>query len=250
MDALPVSDAPVIRPRFVALGAFGAGVPVLAALRVSVLWAAIAVAVWLCILGYTWHLLGVTRRSERAPWVRLGVANAVTLFRGWLLALLAGAAVVSAPPMGLVTSLFVLAVSLDAVDGAIARRTHETTLGARLDAAMDALAVLVGSVVAVSVGALPWWYLAAGGVWYAYAGSLSLRKRAGHPVFSLPESRLRPAIGVSQFLIIGVALAPVAVLSVPDVVVAIALGALCVSFARDWAAATGRLGECQERRDR
>jgi len=104
--------------------------------------------------------------------------------------------------------LFVAAALLDAVDGAVARRTRETVLGARLDSATDALAVLVGSAVAVAVGALPAWYLVAGGVWYAYTGSLWVRRRSGEPVYALPPSRVRRVIGSAQFLVVAVALLP------------------------------------------
>jgi len=104
---------------------------------------------------------------------RLGPANVITLFRGWLVVVLAGALVADPPAPWLPVWLFAGAAGLDAVDGAVARRTRETVLGGRLDAATDALAVLVGAAVAVVLGALPAWYLLAGGVWYAY------RRRCG-----------------------------------------------------------------------
>lgn len=180
------------------------------------------------------------------PRPRLGPANAITLFRGWLAVVLAGAAVAPAPSPWLPAALFVGAVGLDAVDGAVARRTRETALGARLDGATDALAVLVGAAVAVALGALPAWYLLAGGVWYAYAGSLWRRRRRGAPVYELPPSRVRPFVGTAQFAVLALALLPSvgrgggrALLTA---FAAVALAALLASFARDWAAATGRLG--------
>ena len=174
---------------------------------------------------------------------RLGPANVVTLFRGWLVAVLAGALVADPPAPWLPVWLFAGAAGLDAVDGAVARRTRETVLGGRLDAATDALAVLVGAAVAVALGGLPGWYLLAGGVWYAYAAALWRRRRAGRPVYRLPPSRLRPVVGTAQFLVVGAGLLPAA----GDAgwlvaLAALALAALLASFARDWAAATGRLG--------
>lgn len=172
----------------------------------------------------------------------LGPANAITLFRGWLLAVLAGTLRSSPPDPRLPVALFAVAVLLDAVDGAVARRTRETVLGARLDGATDALAVLVGGAVTVGAGALPAWYLVAGGVWYAYAGSLWLRRRAGAPIYGLPPSRVRRGIGSAQFLVIAAALLPGAGGPVLAAVAGLALTVLLASFARDWAAATGRLG--------
>jgi CDP-diacylglycerol--glycerol-3-phosphate 3-phosphatidyltransferase len=153
-----------------------------------------------------------------------------------LLALFVGIAA----PSGLVpTGVFVCAVLLDAVDGAIARRTRETVLGARLDGATDALALLVGSAVGAALGVLPAWYALAGLVWYGYSGALLFREWAGGSVHDLPESRLRPLVGSAQFLVVAAALWPGLV--VPDPIVAAAFVALLASFVRDWGAATGRL---------
>ena len=171
------------------------------------------------------------------PRPRLGPANAITLFRGWLAVVLGGAAVASPPDPRVPVVLF---------GGAVARRTRETVLGARLDAATDALAVLVGAAVAVSLGSLPAWYLLAGAVWYAYAGSLWRRRRAGARVYELPPSRIRPLVGTAQFVVVALALLPgVGAAGGPawlTALAAVALAALLASFARDWAAATGRLG--------
>lgn len=172
---------------------------------------------------------------------RLGAANAVTLFRGWLLAALAGFLVADPADPWLPAGLFVAAGILDAVDGAVARRTRETVLGARLDTSVDALAVLVGSAVGVAGGVLPMWYLLAGFVWYVYTAGLWYRRRTGTPVYDLPESRLRPVVGAAQLVVIGGALLPL--FGTPETTAAstLALAALCLSFGRDWAAATGRI---------
>ena len=197
--------------------------------------------------AYAWANLDANHPTDGGdPSPRLGPANALTLFRGWLAALLAGAAVAPPPDPRLPVALFAGAVALDAVDGAVARRTRETVLGARLDGAADALAVLVGAAVAVSLGALPAWYLLAGAVWYAYAASLWRRRRAGAPVYELPPSRIRPFVGTAQFAVVAVALLPAVwgAGGTPGLtaLAGVALAALLASFARDWAAATGRLG--------
>ena len=166
-----------------------AGAVTLGALGLAALWRTFGTAWVLAAAGpgaylaaYAWTHLGANHRpGVDGPRPRLGPANAITLFRGWLAVVLGGAAVASPPDPRVPVVLFGGAVGLDAVDGAVARRTRETVLGARLDGATDALAVLVGAAVAVALGALPAWYLLAGGVWYAYAGSLWWRRRTGAP---------------------------------------------------------------------
>lgn len=241
------SAPPRLRLRFagaVALGALG-----LAALwrPFGTAWVFTAVLPGAYLAAYAWTNLAANRPPDGGdPRPRLGPANAVTLFRGWLAVVLAGAVVAPPPAPRIPVALFVGAVGLDAVDGAVARRTRETVLGARLDGATDALAVLVGAAVAVALGSLPAWYLIAGAVWYAYAGSLWRRRRAGAPVYELPPSRVRPFVGTAQFAVIALALLPsVAGAGGPPwltVLAGTALFALLGSFARDWAAATGRLG--------
>jgi len=237
-----------LRLQFVAVAALG--LLGLAALwrPLGVEWIRIAAAPGAYLGAYAWTNLDANRPpdgSDRRS--RLGPANAITLFRGWLAAVLAGAVVAPPPSPWVPVALFAGAVGLDAVDGAVARRTAETVLGARLDGATDALAVLVGAAVAVVSGSLPWWYLVAGGVWYAYAGSLWRRRRNGAPVYELPPSRVRPFVGTAQFAVVALALLPVVggAGGGPGWLTALAaaaLAALLGSFARDWAAATGRLG--------
>ena len=243
----PATVPPRLRLRLV-------GGAALAALGLAALWRPFGVE-WVLatapagayLLAYAWTNLSANHPpGEGDPRPRLGPANAITLFRGWLAAILAGALVAPPPNRWVPLGLFVGAVGLDAVDGAVARRTGETVFGARLDGATDALAVLVGAAVAVALGALPAWYLVAGGVWYAYAGSLWRRRRNGAPVYELPPSRIRPFVGSAQFGVVALALFPTTGAAPPPswlvAVAGVALAALLASFGRDWAAATGRLG--------
>jgi len=231
---------PPLRLRYRVFSIAGLGLLALSVVvsPVSDRWLA-AVTVWVAVVGYTRYRLGQNHVSGAdAPEERLGVANAVTLVRGWLVALFAGVITTVSP--GVSAAVLACAVLLDAVDGAVARRTRETVLGARLDGATDALALLVGATAAAVVGVLPAWYALAGAVWYGYSAALWARRRAGGAVYDLPESRLRPLVGSGQFLLVVVALWPAVV--VPGPVAALALAALLASFGRDLAAATGRLG--------
>jgi len=106
--------------------------------------------------------------AEEAP----GAGDAVTFVRAALLAYVAGFVV--SPPDGteawLVGGVFVAAAVLDAADGAVARRTRETTLGESLDGEVDGLSVLVGATVGVVGG----W--ATRGLSHGRCGSLRLRR--------------------------------------------------------------------------
>ena len=242
----PATAPARLRLRFaavVALGALG-----LAALwrPLGTTWVLAATVPGAYLAAYAWTNLDANRPPDGGDaHPQLGAANAVTIFRGWLAVVLAGAVVAPVPVSWLPVALFAGAVGLDGVDGAIARRTRETVLGGRLDGATDALAVLVGIAVAVALGTLPAWYLLAGAVWYAYAGSLWRRRRRGAPVYELPPSRVRPLIGTAQFAVVAVALVPGIESAVGSfgltALAAVALAPLLASFARDWAAATGRL---------
>lgn len=195
-------------------------------------WAALAVGTYLSVIGYA--MVRVDGNGS------VGIANTVTLFRGLLIAVVAGFIVASPGWMWLPATVFSVAALLDGIDGAIARRTRTSKLGAQLDHFVDALAILVGGGAAVALAGLPAWYLTAGVLWFAYAGAIFLRKRRGQPIYELPESRHRRPVGIAQLLVIAIGLSPFA----PHVGLSIAAGAALIglvgSFLRDWASVTGR----------
>ena len=112
----------------------------------------------------------LTRALWRADATRLGPANLVTLVRatlvGAIAALVADAGTHHLFVMPTLT-LAAIALSLDAVDGRVARATASTSsVGARFDGEVDALLILVLSVaVARTAG---WWVLAIGLWRYAF----------------------------------------------------------------------------------
>lgn len=200
----------------------------------SASWFVVVVVVWVSIIGYT------TGRGHLLPHAPIGLANAITLVRGFLVSLLAGFVVLTPSTSVLPAALYLAAIVLDAVDGAVARRTLVTSLGRFLDRYVDAHTILVGAGVGVALGTLPWWYLLAGLVWYLFAGSLWIRERLGGAVFALPPSRIRRPVGIMQLVLIGAGLLP-DVIPVPLApLAAIALACLLLSFLRDWLWASGR----------
>jgi len=173
---------------------------------------------------------------------RFGAANAVTLGRGVLTALV-GALVVAPAAIGVAafaTAAGTLAVALDGVDGRLARRQGlASEFGARFDMETDALLVL-------ALAALAWrwdragaWVLLSGLLRYAFVAAGWLAAWLRRP---LPPSRRRQAVCVVQ---IAVLLAVVAPVLPPGASAPLALAGLLVlawSFAVDvtWLAGQAR----------
>lgn len=117
---------------------------------------------------------------------------------------------------------------LDAVDGAVARRTSVTARGARFDMETDAAAVLVLAVAAApTVGA---WVLLAGGLRYGFAAAGLLLPRLTEP---LPFSQARRVVAAVQGPALLSAVVPVVPLGTAVALCAAALAALTWSFGRD-----------------
>src|ERR1700722_15358115 len=163
---------------------------------------------------------------------RLSPADWVTLVRATLAV---GVAALVADSFGeparvpLLVSLASVALVLDAVDGAVARRTRTTaTLGARFDGEGDAFLILVLSVyVARSAGA---WVLAIGAARYAFLA-------AGWPLpwmrEQLPPRYWRKFVAATQGIVLTVAAANILQPAVTKGALVGALVLLAESFGRD-----------------
>ncbi len=162
-----------------------------------------------------------------------GAANHVTLVRGALtmslLALLGGAVGPAVAWVAIVAA--VVALVLDGVDGALARRRGEATaFGARFDMETDALLIVALAALAWQLGKAGAWILLAGALRYLFV----LAGRAWPALAApLPPSRRRQTVCVVQITALIVCLAPFvpspvsAALGLASVVVLIA------SFATD-----------------
>lgn len=188
-------------------------------------------------------LTGLCGPAARAA--AAGPANRVTLARGVLVggvtALIADGLVHGGLHGARLTVLVVMtsvALALDLADGWVARRTGtESELGARLDMEMDAVLVLVLSMLAaVSLGV---WVLVIGLMRYLFV-------LAGHHYpwlcGPLPPSRARKVVAAVQGVVLTVACASVLPAAVATGVVVGALLTLLWSFGRDtlWLAAQPR----------
>lgn len=166
------------------------------------------------------------------------VATFVTVLRGTALVVLAGFVVAGRPAGALAwlpALLFGAGTLFDGFDGALARATGSVSaFGARLDAEIDALALLVGSVVAVRFGIAPTYYLAVGLARYVFVAAITLREYRDKPVFDLPDRRSRRILGATQMLVVFLVLAPFPGAGPSWWLAVVAMVPFLLGFVRDW----------------
>ncbi|WP_112265485.1 CDP-alcohol phosphatidyltransferase family protein [Lentzea terrae] len=186
---------------------------------------------WAAGLAYgfaTWAFLGYGMQRHRTA--SLGPADRVTLARGLMVgavtALVADRAGQDVP-VALVVTLAAVALSLDWVDGQVARRTGTSTaLGARFDMEVDAFLILVLSAyVAVQMGP---WVLAIGLMRYVFVAASWKFRWMNAP---LPASYARKVVAAVQGIFLVVAAS--GVIPFAAVLVGLALASLVWSFGRD-----------------
>lgn len=142
------------------------------------------------------------------PYGALGWANRVTLGRGVLVALVAGALVGGAfqQAIGLWLGVAVIALLLDGVDGWIARRTHShSPFGARFDMELDALLILLLCLALMRAEALGPWVLLIGAMRYRFVAAGWLLPWLEAPLY---DSFRRKLICVWQVTALLLALTP------------------------------------------
>jgi CDP-diacylglycerol--glycerol-3-phosphate 3-phosphatidyltransferase len=187
---------------------------------------------------------GVVADKDETPARSLGIANVVTLVRGWLVAAVGGFALVE--PTAAIVWVPALAYSagagLDWVDGAVARTVgRRTVLGADLDMAFDTLGFVVAPVVAVLWGRLPIWYLSLSAARYLFRAGVVARHLRARPVYDLPSSIVRRPLAGVQMAFLAVALAPLIPAATVGAVAPIVLVPSLAVFLRDYLAVSGRL---------
>jgi phosphatidylglycerophosphate synthase len=166
--------------------------------------------------------------------VGFGIANQVTLVRAGLVCLVGGALLAGAPTSVLGWSLAALvaaALSLDAVDGWLARRLSlSSSFGARFDLEVDALLLLVLALLVWRSDRVAGWVLAIGLVRYLFVMAGWLLPWLRRP---LPPSRRRQAVCVQQGLTLLLCLLPPVSTALASLAAALALSALLASFGAD-----------------
>lgn len=164
----------------------------------------------------------------------LGWANRITLLRGMLVAILAGAVVFPefmARHAVAMTTLALLALLLDGLDGWVARLTRSATaFGARFDMELDAFFILVLCAALLGLDKVGVWVLAIGAMRYAFVVAGWCWPWLTH---ALPESQRRKAVCVWQVASLLLGLLPMVSSGVAATLAALALLLLCLSFMLD-----------------
>ncbi len=193
---------------------------------------------WPAALGLTLYgivaaqvLVGAQRQRLR----RFGAANAVTLLRAATVAFLAAIAALAEAPSptlrAIVVALGLAGLLLDGVDGWLARRSFlASRFGARFDMEVDALSVLVFTLLLLRAGQAGAWVLAIGLARYIFVGVgwlwPPLRRE-------LSQSLRRKTICVVVVGVLLVALAPFVDAATAGAICAAALVLLMYSFTVD-----------------
>lgn len=209
-------------------------------------WALLAAPLLLYGLWVLWRGLPLNHREgETDVLPTLGFGNALTLYRGLALALISGFLFLPWPtewmawlPMLLYTS----AIIVDYLDGFVARVTHHTTaLGAQLDMEFDGLGMLLITLLAVSYGQLPLWYLPLGLARYIFLLGLWWRRHRGQPLHEMPPSVHRRIFAGFQMGFMSAVLWPIVPPAGATIAGTLFATATAVSFLRDWLVVSGQL---------
>lgn len=173
----------------------------------------------------------VWRGLHRHPFAQFGAANRVTLARMAALSLLAALMWQAGWEGWMLVAVATGTALLDAVDGALARRSGlASDFGARFDMETDAAFILVLCVLVVQSGQAGPWLLLAGLMRYLFVAASFLWPWLGGP---LRPSRRRQTVCVLQVVALIVCLAPVVAPPLSLWLAAASLGLLTLSFAID-----------------
>lgn len=187
----------------------------------------LAKSVGLLVVGAIVVLGGLPRHH---PFELFGPANQVTVFRGALVALLAGliGERTDTGSPALATGMAIGVAVLDGADGWLARRSRmASAFGARFDMETDAALIMVLSVLSWQFGKAGVWVLASGLLRYLFVAAGMVLPVLRRP---LPVSQRRKAIAVVQVVALIIVIAPFVPLPISIAVAAIGLGALSLSF--------------------
>jgi phosphatidylglycerophosphate synthase len=183
-------------------------------------------------------MLGLSRHAHRS---RFGLANAITLTRAALTALLFGVAgewlfggmgAFGGTLRWELAGAAALILALDGLDGRVARRSGmDSPFGARFDMEADALFILAMYILAMETGAAGSWVLFCGSVRYVFVAAAHFAPWLNAP---LPPAIRRKAIYVVQAAAPLIALTPVCPPALAQALCAVAFVFVLSSFAIDY----------------
>jgi CDP-diacylglycerol--glycerol-3-phosphate 3-phosphatidyltransferase len=206
------------------------------------------VVFWVFLAG---HLQNNRRIRGGELLSHFGLGNAISIFRGLEVILLAGFIFIPQPQRWtawIPAILYTSADILDYLDGYAARVRNEVTqLGEELDQLFDGAGLLVATVLAVQYGTLSWWFLPFGAARYLFLFGLWFRRKRGLPVYELTDSRSRRPIAGLTMGFMTAMLWPI--VKPPASIIAGLLFMLPfgASFLRDWLVVSGSIDPQSER---
>lgn len=216
------------------------GLPAISATR----WSLQSLLIIIVILIFLHRNLDLNRREESGPLnPSLGAASWITLARGGLIALLAGFWLQPWPgrehagqwSAWLPGFIYIAAVLGDALDGWVARHTgNQTFLGEYLDTRVDALGILVASLVAVGYGQLPVFYVSAGLAWYLVQLAVWLRRKSGRACAEVQPRKSARFMAGFQMMFLGIVLLPLLDPPITYIAAALVLVPFLAGFLLDW----------------
>ncbi|OGT70960.1 MAG: hypothetical protein A3H44_11310 [Gammaproteobacteria bacterium RIFCSPLOWO2_02_FULL_57_10] len=209
-------------------------------------WLAQSGLLWALVWQQTWQRRELNRFSPDASLYHdLGLANRLTLLRGWLIAATGGFLFIPFDTswIGWIpAALYSVAAILDRVDGFVARRTSRTSLlGGELDTVFDALGLFVAPVLAVTYGKVHWSYLFVSVAYYCFVWGLHWRRTHQLPVYPLAPSKLRRTLAGFQMGYVAVVLWPPFDAQITLVAGFGFMVPLLIGFIVDWLVVSGRI---------
>lgn len=201
--------------------------------------------IWLLVLYEIRRSLPLNHAADGALYSTLGLANRLTIMRGWLIAC-TGGFLFQHPPLELIALipaiLYALSAIMDRIDGYAARRTGQVSqMGIELDTVFDALGLAVAPMLAVWYGKIHWSYLLVSCAYYLFKLGIRHRQRLGLPVFDLRTRPSRRAIAGFQMGFIAVVLFPVFQPPVTLIAGYAFMLPVLAGFLIDWLIVSGRI---------
>lgn len=199
-----------------------------------------------------WLLLPLNRPPDATTlFSSFGRANLLTLARG-VPQLLLGGLLIAPTPSGwlrwMPALLYGLTILGDHFDGYLARtRGRVTVMGARLDMAYDALAIVLIASLGVRYGVLPRWHLAVPLARPLFVLGIWLRRRLHRPVAPLPYSVTRRMVASLQMGFLAGVMAPLFDRTATRWLATFFMAPLIGGFLRDWGLVSGRLEPMSDR---
>lgn len=207
-------------------------------------WLSLSSIALVLLLVVLWRILQDNHKiSGKTLFPFFGAGTNLTILRGILISFLAGFILSGRPDNWMIWIpgiIFTVAVITDYLDGYLARiNNHTTRLGEKLDTTLDGWGILIGVVLAIKYGQIPWWYLSVGLARFFFLGGIWFRQKLGLPVFELKDRISRRAYAGAQMGMISVMLLPL--FSPPGTYWVATLFAIpfIYGFLRDWANVSG-----------